>query len=152
MNKNKDTTINNFRLAIAGVQKHFANAPTIALDGAPMAPKDVIATFQAAIDAIDAAAVAEKAFHDAVAAEHAALAKGTVTRAALRRNVTANLGSGEGVQGDFGFPVPKRKAPDAATKAEAVAKRRATRAKRQTMGKRQKAKAAEAQPPAAKPA
>ena len=159
MKKNKDTTINNFRQAIAGTQKHFANAPTIALDGMPTAPKDVIATFQGAIDAIDATAVAEKAFHDAVAAEHAALVKGRATLAALKRTVNVVLGGAEGTQGDFGFTTTKRQVPKAAVKAAAVAKRKETRAQRQTMGKRQKAKvtaaapaAPAAQPPVAKPA
>ncbi len=159
MNTNKDKTINQFRQAIAGTQKHFAQAPTIALDGTPTAPKDVIAALQGAIDAIDVAAVAEKAFHDAVVAEHAALVKGRATLAALKRTVKVVLGGAEGTQGDFGFTTRKRQVPKAATKAEAVNKRAQTRKAHGTMGKRQKAKvtaaapaAPAAQPPVAKPA
>jgi hypothetical protein len=139
MNINRDKSINNNRQAIAGVQKHFSSTPTLAIDGTSMAPNDVIATFQAAIDATDAATSAEKAFHDAVAAKKAALAKSNVHLRALKTLVQNQLGSSQEALGDFGFSSPSRQAPDEATKAAAVAKRAATRAARHTMGKRQKA-------------
>ncbi|MDP8999056.1 MAG: hypothetical protein M3O46_02985 [Myxococcota bacterium] len=158
MKANRDKTINNNRQAIVGVQKYFATTPTIVLDGKPTTPKDVIATLQGAIDSIDTAAVAEKAFHDAVSAQHAAIAKGNAVLKLLKMLVQNQLGGAEGVLGDFGFQIPKRKTPNEATKAAAVAKRAATRDARHTMGKRQKAKvtgkapAAPATPPtAAKP-
>jgi hypothetical protein len=150
---NKDKTINNNRQAIAGVQKHFASTSSIVLDGKPTTPNDAIATLQAAIDASDAAASAEKAFHDAVAAQHAAIAKGNAVLRALKMLVTNQLGSSEGIFGDFGFTTPKRQVPNEATKAAAVAKREATRAARHTMGPRQKSKIKGEQPaPAAPPA
>jgi len=139
MKTNRNKTLNDSRLAIAGVQKHFANTPTLALDGATMTPKDVIAALQAAIDAIDKSAIAEKAFHDAVAAQTAATAKGNAVLRALKSLVKNQLGSTQGALGDFGFSVPTRQIPDEATKAAAVAKRAATRAARHTAGKRQKA-------------
>jgi hypothetical protein len=147
---NRDTTINKNRQAIAGVEKHFGSTQTIVLDGSPTTPKDVIATLRAAIDAIDAAAAAEKAFHDATAAQHAAIAKGNAVLVALRPLVKNQLGSAEGILGDFGFQAPKRQVPDEVTKAAAVAKRAATRAARHTMGQRQKAKV-KGQPPAPAP-
>jgi hypothetical protein len=150
MNTNKDKTINKNRQAIVGVQKHFAATQTFVLDGSPTTPKDVIATLQAAIDAVDKAATAEKAFHDATAAQHAAIAKGNAVLKALKMLVHNQLGGAEGVLGDFGFQAPKRKTPDEATKAAAVAKRAATRAARHTMGKRAKAKV-KGQPPTPSP-
>jgi hypothetical protein len=139
MNRNKAVTINTNRQAIAGMQKHFANTPTMVLDGTPTTPTDAIATLQAANDAIDRTAAAEKAFHDAVAAKNAALAKGNVLVRALRTLVTSQIGSTQGVLGDFGFSNPTRQTPDEPTKAAAVVKRAATRAARHTLGKRQKA-------------
>jgi hypothetical protein len=150
MNTSRDKTINKNRQAIAGVKKHFASTPTLALDGSPTTPKDVIAALQAAIDAVDAAAAAEKVFHDVTAAQHAAIAKGNAVLKALKMLVHNQLGSAEGALGDFGFQAPKRKTPDEATKAAAVAKRAATRAARHTMGKRQKAKV-KGQPPTPSP-
>ncbi|HEY4012235.1 MAG TPA: hypothetical protein VGM06_02770 [Polyangiaceae bacterium] len=139
MNINRDTSINNNRQAIAGVQKHFSSTPTLSLDGTSMTPNDVIATFQAAIDAADAATAAEKTFHDAVAAKRAAFVKSNVHLRALKTLVQNQLGSSHETLGDFGFSNPIRQVPDEDTKAAAVAKRAATRAARHTMGKRQKA-------------
>ena len=129
-----EQVINNSRQAIAGVMKHFANTPTLALNGTPTTPTDVTATLQGAIDA---AAAAEKAFHDAVAAKRAAIAKSNAHLGALKALVKNQLGSSQGALGDFGFTSPSRQVPDEATKAAAVAKRAATRAARHTMGKRQ---------------
>jgi hypothetical protein len=159
MKTSKETILNTNRQAIAGVQKHFATTPTLALDGTPTTPSDVIATLKAANDAIDRSTAAEKAFHDAVTAKNAAIAKGNDLVQALEGLVKNQLGSSQGVLGDFGFANPTRQTPDEATKAAAVAKRAATRAARHTMGKRQKAaikgaaQATPATPPtAAKPA
>ena len=140
MNTNKDKTVNKFRQAIAGVQKHFASTPTVALAGTPMAPKDIVTSLQGVIDALDQSSVASKAFHDAVTVQRAALAKGNALLKALKMLVQNQLGSGQEVLGDFGFPIPTRKTPTEETKAAAVAKRAATRAARGTKGKRQKAK------------
>jgi hypothetical protein len=148
--RNRDTTINNNRQAIAGVEKHFGSTQTLVLAGSPTTPNDVIATLKAAIDALDAAVAAEKAFHDATAAQHAAITKGNAVLKALKMLVTNQLGSAEGVLGDFGFQAPKRQVPDEVTKAAAVAKRAATRAARHTTGQRQKAKV-KGQPPAPVP-
>jgi len=139
-NTNRDRTINNNRQAIGGIRKHFASVPTILLGGKPTAPNDAIATLQAAIDAIDAAVSAEQTFHGAVAAQHTAIATSNATLTELKTLVQSQLGSSDGVLGDFGFSSPKRQAPTEATKAAAVAKRAATRTARQTMGSRQKAK------------
>jgi hypothetical protein len=140
MRNNKDKTINNHRQAIAGMQKHFATTPTLVLDGTPTAPKDVIATLKGAIDSIDTAATAEKAFHDAVTAQRAAIAKGNTLLKALKMLVHNQLGSTQGTLGDFGFDTRARQIPSQETKAAAVTKRAATRTARHTMGNRQKAK------------
>lgn len=139
MNTNKDNTVNRLRQAIAGVEKHFASMPTLALAGAPVTPKDVVASLQGVIDAIDRTGVSSKAFHDAVTAQRAALAKGKALLKALKMLVQNQLGSSQAVLGDFGFQIPTRKTPTEETKAAAVVKRAATRAARGTKGKRQKA-------------
>jgi hypothetical protein len=128
--RNKEQFINSLRQATAGFQKYFAKNPTVVLSGTPTETKAVLATFQAALDGIDKAGAAERAFHDAVEA----------TLEALKTLVNNQLGSTEAILGDFGFTVPKRQAPSEATKAAAVLKREATRKARGTAGKRQKAK------------
>jgi hypothetical protein len=139
MATNKDKTVNQHRQGIVGIRKHFASVPTIPLGGTPTTPNDAIATLQGTIDAVDAAGAAEQAFRGAVAAQNAAIEKGTGLLTDLKTLVKSQLGSSEGVLGDFGFSNPKRQTPDEATKAAAVVKRAATREARHTMGKRQKA-------------
>jgi hypothetical protein len=139
MKPNKDRNMNRYRQAVAGIRKHFASAPTIGLGGTLTKPDEAIATLQAAMNAIDLAAAAEQGFHGAVATQHAALAKGNIVLTELKALVQSQLGSSAGVLGDFGFTKPKRKTPDEATKAAAVAKRASTRKARHTMGKRQRA-------------
>jgi hypothetical protein len=151
MKNNKDSIVNSLRQAIAGVKKHFASSPAIVLDGASTTPDAVTALFQTAIDAIDRSTVAEKAFHDAVAAQNEAVATARVTFAALTQLVKSQLGSTAAILGDFGIPVPTRQVPTQATKAAAVAKRDATRKARSTAGKRQKAKVTGESPAAASP-
>ncbi len=75
-NENKDTTVNRIRQAIGGIQANFAATPTILLDATPTKPSDAVATLQAAIDAIDKTAIAEAAFHAAVAAQQGPAAEG----------------------------------------------------------------------------
>jgi hypothetical protein len=136
---NRNTFVSSLRQAMAGVLKHFAQAPTIVLDGASTQPAAVNATFQTAIDAVAKATAAEQAFHDAVAEQHAAIASAKASLAALQSLVKSQLGSTETVLGDFGFTTPKPQTPSEATKAAAVVKRKATREARGTKGKRQKA-------------
>jgi hypothetical protein len=139
MKTNKDTILNLLRLAIAGIQKHFASVPTIVLGGQPTTPNAFVATLQGAIDAIGKAAAAETAFHDAVTAQNAALATGKASLKALHELVTSQLGSTAAILGDFGMTNPARQVPTQEVKAAAVAKRAATRAARGTKGARQKA-------------
>ena len=136
---NKDTTLNALRQAIAGLQKHFASGATISLGGQPTTTTAVIGTLQGAIDGIDKAAAAEKAFHDEVAAQNALIATAKVSLKALRSLVENQLGSTAAILGDFGMKIPTRQVPDEATQAAAVVKRAATRAARGTKGARQKA-------------
>jgi hypothetical protein len=109
MKTNKNKTVNDNRQAIAGVQKHFTTTPTLVLDGTPTTPKDVIATLQGAIDTVDQAATAEKAFHDAVAVQNAAVTKANALFKALKMLVHNQLGSSEAILGDSGLLDPRAK-------------------------------------------
>jgi hypothetical protein len=151
-NRSSQDTLIQHRQAIAGIRKHFASTPTLALGGTPTAPNDAIATLQGTMDAIDAATAAEQSFHQAVAAKQAAIAKGNGLLADLKTLVTSQLGRSAGVLGDFGFTTSSRQTPNEATKAAAVAKRAATREARHTMGKRQKSAIKGAVPPTVAPA
>jgi len=136
--KNKETIINRIRLAIAGLQKHFAGAKTIVLDGTPTKPNDAIATLEAAITSIDDATTAETAFHGAVATQNAAIASATATLANVKTLAVFTFGKKGAALADFGMAPATRKIPDAATKALAVERRAATRVARGTKGPKAK--------------
>ena len=74
-------------------------------------------SLQGVIDALDRGGATSKAFHDAVTAQGAALAKGNALLKALKMLVQNQLGSSQQVLGDFGFQIPTRKTPTKETKA-----------------------------------
>jgi hypothetical protein len=138
------------RKAIAGVKKHYANAPSIVVDGVSYKPSDVEKVLQDSIDAADATSSAATAFHKAVEAEKAANAKGDVLYRGLRAFLITQFRTNPETLDDFGITLTQKQVPDANTVATAVKKREATRKARSTMGKRQKA-AIKGQTPIATP-
>ena len=129
------------RLAAAGIDKYFANEPTIPIDGVAITPADLKKALQKHVDAADATQAARAVWLGASSAE-ASLHDATVsTLSSLRSFVVLKFGSkNEAKLVDFGFTPRTRKVPSAETKAAAAEKAAATRAARHTMGKRQKAK------------
>ncbi len=127
------------RKMIAGVKKHYANAPSLVVDGVSYAPADIEAALQGCVDAADATASAAAAFHKAVATEKTSTAKGDALYRGLRAFLITQYKAQPTVLDDFGITLSTKQVPDASKVAAAVAKRAATRAARHTMGKRQKA-------------
>jgi hypothetical protein len=126
------------RRMIAGVKKHYANAPSIVVDGVSYAPAEIERIFQDSIDSADATSSATTAFHKAVEAEKAASTKGDALYRGLRTYLITQYKTQPGVLDDFGIALQQKQVPDTGTAAVAVAKRAATRAARHTMGPRQK--------------
>ncbi len=141
MNKpKKSSRSDRNRQAIAGLRKHYANGPSLAIDGVSYTPADIERILQDSIDAADATTAAAAAFHKAVAAEKAASAKGDPLYRGLRTLLIHQYKTAPNTLADFGITLqPKRQVPNAANVADAVVKRDATRKARHTMGKRQKA-------------
>ena len=139
VDRNKTSTLNRNRKAIAGIGKHYANLPTIILHGVPVTPADVVTILQDQIDAADATAAAKIAFFQATSAERNANAKANDLFKALKTRVLGDFANQAEVLADFGMTVATRRAPDPATLVEAAKKAEATRKARHTMGKRQKA-------------
>jgi hypothetical protein len=139
MKTNKDTRSNQYRQAIVGLQKEIPPTANLVFDGVPHAPADITKALQAVVDAADATTVATAGFHKAVAAEKAAVDTADPTYRALKAYVVNQYKTSPDVLAGFGFTLPSRQVPSAATVAGAVEKRAATRAARHTLGKRQKA-------------
>jgi len=140
MKQNRTNLADRDRQASAGIKLHYANVPTLVLDGVSYAQADVVKILQDLIDLAGPAIAAATAFHAAVAAEKSAITKANAVYLALKGRVLSDFKSQPQVLADFGITLPTRQVPSAVTAAEAVAKRAATRAARHTLGKRQKAK------------
>jgi hypothetical protein len=136
---NKTTRSDRNRKAIAGVKKHYANAPSIVVNGVSYKPSDVERVLQDSIDAADATSSTATAFHKAVEAEKAANVKGDVLYRGLRTYLITQFRTNPETLDDFGITLTQKQVPDAKKVATAVEKRAATRKARSTMGKRQKA-------------
>ena len=128
------------RMAMAGIDKHFASDPSIPVNGSDKTPADVKGALQSNITAADTTQATRATW---LAASHAeqALHDSTVSLlATLRSYVVLKLGTEAATLADFGFSPRTRQVPTVETKAAAAAKSLATRAVRHTMGSRQKAK------------
>jgi hypothetical protein len=141
MNINRTTLRDRCRMANAGIDKHLANEPAIALGSAPQSPADIKKHLQASIDAADATQNARAQWVDASGAEVALRDDNVALLAALRSYVLLKFGKADtATLADFGFSVRKRTPSTVETKAAAAEKSRATRTARHTMGPRQKEK------------
>jgi hypothetical protein len=136
--KNKSITIDRNRKAIAGIKKHYANAPSIVLDGVSYKPAEVEKILQDPIDHADATSAAKVAFHEAVAAERAVNVKADAVFLALKTRVFGDFKSSAETVGEFGLALPQRRKLTPEEKARAAAKNKATREARHTMGPRKR--------------
>ena len=144
---NKATRQNGNRKIVGAIKKHLSGSVT--LDGVKYAPAKLAKMFQEGIDIADATDTASKAWHVAVATEKENTQALAGVQLSLRNHVSATFGEASAVFSDFGFVPRAVRTVDAATKAEAVAKRAATRAARHTMGARARLKVTGETSPAA---
>jgi hypothetical protein len=124
---------------VAGAQKHFASATSLAFAGASFTPAQVQANLQSLITLltdVDTAKATTKAKLAAVKLQAPAL---RTFVAAFESFVRATVGNAPDVLADFGLaPKKARKPLTVEQKAAAAAKRDATRAARGTKGSQQK--------------
>lgn len=125
----------------AGIEKHFAKAKSLTLNGQELKPAEVAKLLQASIDASQAADAAKLVWLATVRKATEVEATTAPILRALRAFVRAAIGETSATLADFG--IQPRKAPKKLTTEEkvlAVEKTRATRAARHTMGKHQREK------------
>jgi len=141
--QSKSTTQNQFRLILAGINKHFPNVTTLTLGGSPVALADLKTDLQAAVDASDASDQSKASWRTVVQAQRNALAKVNPLLRLFKFYVVAQYGDTQNATqtlADFGWTPRKSSTKTVATKAVAVTKTLATRTARHTMGSKQKAK------------
>jgi hypothetical protein len=128
---------------VAGIQKYFANLPTIDLAGTSRTPADLIAMLQKALDAIKQSSNAKAAWLAEVQTERNVLREISPVLRYIKAFVVSKFGdtvdSGQKLE-DFGYTPRKVPAKKVAVKAGAIEQGQATRVARATKGKKQKAK------------
>ena len=125
---------------IGGLEKRFTNAKQT-VGGHAYTKKELIAFFQAHLDALDRLDAAHVALNLAAASERAVAKRVAAFTTNLKFAVAVLHGSSPDVLADFGWKPPTKPGPKtAAAKAAGAEKVRATRKARNTMGSRQRKK------------
>jgi hypothetical protein len=138
--RNKPTRKDRLRVLASGVQKHYPNVALI-LAGRTFQPSELEQAIQQDIDATDATEKARAAWRAQVQAEKDSHRNLAPVLRALRSQIVAQFGDGQGAAGvlsDFGYSPQRVPKKTTATKAAAVDKALATRKARHTMGSKQK--------------
>jgi hypothetical protein len=124
---------------IDGVKKRFAPGATLRLGNEVYTRAQIIAMYQAHLDALRAVDEAAAAASAAVAKEHAIARDIDRFTLSFRLWVESSFGESHEVLGDFGWEQHKKPGPKtAAAKARGAERLRETRRQRGTMGKRQR--------------
>jgi hypothetical protein len=130
---------------ITGVKKNSLGLASITVDTVPYTPPQIIAIYQADLDAQAAVATARTALAAVMAKAKPLRVTTAPFDKAFRRYVEGTYGSAPDLMSDFGVVIKVAAPRTAAQKAAAAAKAKATRALRHTMGSKQKAAIAPAQ-------
>lgn len=133
----KTTTVAAFTMLIAGIQKYFANVPSLTIASKTYTPAACVAILQALVAASQAAAPLKAQWLSAVEADRQAQANNKQFVLALKQSILAMFTTASTLA-DFGLSPRKATDPTPATKVIAVAKRAATRRARNTKGSNQK--------------
>jgi hypothetical protein len=126
---NKTTAKELDQMAIAGIQKYFANVPKITLAGTDYTAATLSSALQGEVNAITALDGAKSQLKQQVATTQTVRAGARSLRALVRKYILTTYGA-QALQmlGDFGMTAPKNLGPrTVAAKAEAQAKAKVTR-------------------------
>jgi hypothetical protein len=135
----KGTKADRARLLIAGIAKHFANAPSMAFGSATLTPAQLTTSLQALVDLRAGVEGAKATATAKVAAEKAQAPALIALMGEFVAFVKATFSNSPDVLADFGLQPKKARAPlTVEQKAAAAAKRKATRAARHTQGPKAK--------------
>jgi hypothetical protein len=134
----KATVLATYQALITGLNEAPADLQSLVIGGVTYSKAELIAQFQARIDAAKKTLAARTALHLAVVAERAEAAKVVAIRAGLKTVLQGRYGKSGAELQQYGFTPVKKTQRAALTKADAVAANLSTRAARGTKGKKQK--------------
>jgi hypothetical protein len=124
---------------VKGINTELAGVDPFLLDGTHFTRTELLARFQAALDAFASVKSARTALLQAVAKQKAALAQARPLRAGMKRFLQIQFGPSNPKLQEFGFTPARIPSTPVKTKAQAKVKSAATRVARGTRGKKQKA-------------
>jgi hypothetical protein len=137
--KNRTDETTSEQLLIDGLNKHAAAIQAIAIAGASVTTKDIVATLQSRIDSAKAALSTRATWRTAVQADRALRDKTKTFVAGLRQALLVAFVGQIDTLADFGLTGRKSTALTPEEMLVRAAKAKATRAARHTMGSKQKA-------------
>jgi hypothetical protein len=123
---------------IAGTNKHFATASSLAFGSETTTPQALTQLFQSFVDAFTGVMAAKATYTAKLQAERTLAASVRLVIQAYEAFVRATFSKSPDVLADFGLAPHKVTKPTVATKVVAVDRRLATRKARHTMGKKAK--------------
>jgi hypothetical protein len=132
-----------FRAAsvISGIKKRLPRTETYMLDGKSFTHEDLVALFQAQLDALDAIRSARAVLAAAVAKERSVARSVATNLPGFQQAMGSRFGFKADVFADFGWQLPKKPGPKTIASKIAGAERvKATRKARGTMGRKQRSK------------
>jgi collagenase-like PrtC family protease len=125
-----------FTKVIGGVNLHVLSA--ILLGGQTVSSTQIVAVFQAFLQATTDLETAKVAYQQKLAAQQAALTSANTMAALLKAYAQGAYGKQNPIMADFGFSVAKATVKSVKVKAAAAVKSAATRVARNTMGPKAK--------------
>ena len=124
---------------IDGFTRHAATITTMAIGGASLPTKDIIATLQSRIDSTKTVLSTRATWQTAVQADRAVRDKTKTTVSGVKQGLLVALAGHLDTLADFGLTARQKHVATPEQKLAAAAKAKATRAARHTMGSKQKA-------------
>lgn len=140
----KTDTVAEFQTLIDGINSLLTGIDPFLLNGTSIARSDLLAKFQARVDAANKTKADRKQLTQDVAAEKLAVAAADPLRKAVKAFCIARFGAYNPILQQLGFVQNRTPKAKPAKKAAGATKAKATRAVRGTKGKQQKAAASEA--------
>jgi hypothetical protein len=126
---------------MAGIHKHLSKEDALRFKSRAYTLGELVAVFQAELDALDQIAAARTRLTAAVAKERTLEQQARRLELAIKSFIVARFGTRADVLGDFGWEVPRKPGPKTVdAKLAGALKGAATRKARGTLGKRQRLK------------
>ena len=116
-----------FQTLVTGLPLVFAGEAQFALPSGTYTLAELLTPLQKRVAMAEATKVAEKQYHDAVAAEQAVVQVADLLRGEVKQLAIARFGKKSSALAQLGFPPAKARVVSAATKAASAAKAAATR-------------------------